>query len=79
MDGFARAARPSCHLVVADGDGAVVIAHASCPGHWEFGLRVGARMDLLGTGTGQMLLALMAPDQLSILCRACARGVATGT
>ncbi|MEP9397019.1 IclR family transcriptional regulator [Mesorhizobium sp. KR2-14] len=57
MDGFARDAGQSCHLVVADRDAAIVVAHASCPGNWEFGIRIGAHIDLLTTGSGQTLLA----------------------
>jgi DNA-binding IclR family transcriptional regulator len=59
MDGFAGAARQSCHLVAPERGGAVVVAQASGPGNWEFGLRVGAQMDLATTGSGQVLLAFM--------------------
>lgn len=57
MEVFARAAGQSCHLVAQDRDAATVIAQAGCPGNWEFSVRVGARIDLLGTGSGQLLLA----------------------
>ncbi len=57
MDAFARDAGQSCHLVVPDRDAAIVVAHASCPGNWEFGIRIGAHIDLLTTGSGQTLLA----------------------
>lgn len=67
MDGFARDARQSCHLVAPDRDAALVVAQASCPAVWEFGVRVGAPLDLLGTGSGQMLLAFQAPHDREAL------------
>jgi DNA-binding IclR family transcriptional regulator len=57
MDAFSLAVRQSCHLVVQDRDAAIVVAQASTPGNWEFGIRVGAQIDLLATSSGQMLLA----------------------
>ena len=67
MDAFAVAAGQSCHLVVRDGDHGSVVAQASCPGSWEFGLRIGARIDLRATGSGQLLLAFTDPDALASL------------
>ena len=61
MDGFASDAGQSCHLVVPEGGAAIVVAHASCPGNWEFGIRIGAHIDLLSTGSGQTLLAFQDP------------------
>ena len=49
--------RQSCHLVVPDRDAAIVAAQASSPGNWEFGIRIGAQIDLLATSSGQTLLA----------------------
>jgi DNA-binding IclR family transcriptional regulator len=63
MDVFADQAVQSCHLVVADRHEAVVVAHASPAGNWEFGIRVGAQIDFLGTSSGQMLLAFQ--DELT--------------
>jgi DNA-binding IclR family transcriptional regulator len=67
MDGFAVAAGQSCHLVVRDGDRGTVVAQASCPGSWEFGLRIGAPIDLRATGSGQLLLAFTDPEALAAL------------
>lgn len=61
MDAFARQAGQSCHLVAPDRDAAIVVAHASSPGNWEFGIRIGARIDLLTTGSGLTLLAYQDP------------------
>jgi len=62
MDAFARAALQSCHLVVPDRDQAIVVAQATCPGNWEFGIRVGTQIDLIGTGSGRTLLAFLDPQ-----------------
>lgn len=61
MDAFAREAGQSCHLVAPDRDAAIVVAHASSPGNWEFGIRIGAPIDLLTTGSGLTLLAFQDP------------------
>lgn len=65
MDEFARGVRQSCHLVAPDRDAALVLAQASCPGNWEFGIRVGAPIDLIASGSGQMLLAFADPAALA--------------
>lgn len=57
MDNFARTAQQSLHLVAQEGPNAIVVAQASPPSNWEFRLRVGARLDMLTTASGQTLLA----------------------
>lgn len=61
MDAFARAAMQSCHLVVPDRNAAIVVAQATCPGNWEFGIRAGTLIDLAGSGSGRTLLAFRDP------------------
>jgi len=61
MDAFAMDTEQSCHLVVIDRDAAIVVAHSSPPGNWEFGIRIGSQIDLLTTGSGQVLLAFQDP------------------
>lgn len=61
MDAFARQTRQSCHLVVPDRGAAIVVAQASPMDTWEFRVRVGARLGLLDTGSGQTLLAFQDP------------------
>ena len=65
MDAFAREALQSCHLVVPDRDAAIVVAQATCPGNWEFGIRVGTQIDLLGTGSGRTLLAFLDREDIA--------------
>jgi DNA-binding IclR family transcriptional regulator len=42
---------------------AVVVAQSSGPANWEFRLRIGARLDLLTTSSGQTLLAFQEPER----------------
>jgi DNA-binding IclR family transcriptional regulator len=57
MDQFAREALQSCHIVIPEVAAAIVVAQASPLDSWEFRVRVGARLDLVGSGSGQALLA----------------------
>ncbi|NBN63927.1 helix-turn-helix domain-containing protein [Microvirga tunisiensis] len=63
LDVFARDSRQSCHLVVPERAAAVVVAQASPMDSWEFRVRVGARLDLLDTGSGHALLAFQSPER----------------
>lgn len=65
MDRFALETRQSCHLVVPERGAGVVIAQASPAYHWEFRIRLGARLDLFNTGSGQTLLAFQRDDRLA--------------
>ena len=67
MDAFALAVRQSCHLVVPDRDAAIVVAQASSPGNWEFGIRIGAQIDLLATSSGQTLLAFQDDEARDVM------------
>ncbi|MGV3651959.1 MAG: IclR family transcriptional regulator [Devosia sp.] len=67
MDRFARLAGQSCHLVVPERGTAVVAQQVSSAGSWEFGIRVGTEIDLLGSGSGQVLLAFRAPEAVADL------------
>lgn len=57
MDQFAREALQSCHIVIPEVAAVVVVAQASPLDSWEFRVRVGARLDLVSSGSGQALLA----------------------
>ncbi|MCV9966315.1 IclR family transcriptional regulator [Pararhizobium sp. BT-229] len=67
MDELCRTAGQSCHLVAPDRDAATVVAHASPPGNWEFGIRIGARVDLIGSGSGLTLLAFQSSEEREAL------------
>ncbi|MGF1619851.1 MAG: IclR family transcriptional regulator [Rhodomicrobiaceae bacterium] len=63
MDVFAQDTQQSVHLVTPDKGAAVVVAQTSGPSNWEFSLRVGARLNLLSTSSGQTLLAFQTPER----------------
>lgn len=57
MDGFCKAAEQSCHLCVHDRGNLTVVAQVNSPSTWGLSLRLGARVSLLDTGSGHVLLA----------------------
>lgn len=63
MDQFAHTTQQSVHLVVPDRGEAIVIAQASTPDNWEFAVRIGARLNLLRTGSGRTLLAFQSQEK----------------
>ncbi|WP_245443193.1 IclR family transcriptional regulator [Labrys okinawensis] len=62
MDRFAEESGQSCHLVMRERDQAVVVANAAASADWVFTVRVGTTIDLLSTGSGQLLLAFQDPQ-----------------
>jgi DNA-binding IclR family transcriptional regulator len=63
MDVFTERTQQSVHLAIPDRGVAVVVAQASGPANWEFRLRIGARLDLTTTSSGQTLLAFQGPER----------------
>lgn len=63
MDRFAHDMQQSIHLATPDRGAAVVVAQSSGPENWEFRLRIGVRLDLLTTSSGQTLLAFQEPER----------------
>jgi len=57
MERFTQAAGQSCHLGVHDRGNITIVAQASSPGHWGLSTRLGARVSLVDTGSGHVLLA----------------------
>ncbi len=57
MHGFARKAGQACHLVAGDRDRLVVVAQVDSPGYWSVAIRVGTRISVPDTGSGQVFLA----------------------
>jgi DNA-binding IclR family transcriptional regulator len=62
MQGLALATGQSCHLVVANGGHGLVVACEHQPGTRGFSLRVGARIDILKSCSGQVILAVSPPQ-----------------
>lgn len=57
MDRFTRAVEQSCHLGVHDRGNVTIVAQASSPGRFGFSTRLGARVSLVDTASGHVLLA----------------------
>jgi DNA-binding IclR family transcriptional regulator len=56
MERFTQAAEQSCHLGVHDRGNITIVAQASSPGSWGLSTRLGARVSLVDTGSGHVLL-----------------------
>lgn len=63
MEAFADAVEQSCHLSVYDRGNLTVIAQVASPGKLGFSLRLGARVSLVDTASGQVLLAFQDEDR----------------
>lgn len=57
MDAFARQAEQSCHLGVYDRGNVLIAAQINSPRGWSFSVHRGARVGLLDTASGHVLLA----------------------
>lgn len=57
MQRVAHVTRQSCHLGVLDGGHVVILAQADSPEPMGFYVKVGSKMDLMGTATGHVILA----------------------
>ena len=57
MDSFARKAEQSCHMGVYDRGNVLIAAQINSPRGWSFSVQRGARVGLLDTASGHLLLA----------------------
>lgn len=57
MQAFAEQAEQSCHLTVYDRGNLLVIAQVDGPGTWGLSIRLGSRVGLIDTASGQVMLA----------------------
>ena len=57
MDEFSRLAEQSCHLGVYDRGNVLITAQINSPRGWSFSLQRGARVGLMDTASGHVLLA----------------------
>jgi DNA-binding IclR family transcriptional regulator len=57
MDEFARKAEQSCHMAVYDRGNVLISAQINSPRGWSFSVQRGARVGLLDTASGHVLLA----------------------
>ena len=54
---FAREIQQSAHIAVYDRGEVIVVAQVDSPSYWGLAIRVGARVGLINTGSGHVLLA----------------------
>jgi DNA-binding IclR family transcriptional regulator len=55
------------HLAVYDRSSVTVIAQIDAPGYWGISIRVGARVSLLNTGSGHVLLAFRSAEERALM------------
>lgn len=60
---FSRQAQQGCHIVIYERGGLTSIAQVDAPGYWGVGIRIGARIGLLDTGSGHVVLAFSSPEE----------------
>lgn len=63
MQRFADEAEQSCHLAAYDRGNLLVIAQVDGPGTWGISVRLGARVGLIDTGSGRVMLAYQGSEQ----------------
>jgi DNA-binding IclR family transcriptional regulator len=63
MDAFARQAEQSCHLGVYDRGNVLITSQINSPRGWSFSLHRGARVGLMDTASGHVLLAFSSADE----------------
>lgn len=67
MRRFTAQAEQACHLVKYDRGDLVVIAQIEAPGYWGLAIRVGARVGMVNTGSGHVLLAYSSPEERAFM------------
>ncbi|CAG2155978.1 IclR family transcriptional regulator [Cupriavidus numazuensis] len=63
MDVYARQAEQSCHLGMYDRGNVLIVAQVPGPGEWGLSIRLGARVGLVDTGSGHVLLACQTEER----------------
>lgn len=64
MDAFARQAEQSCHMAQYDRGDMLIVAQVNGPSVWGMSIRLGARVGLVDTASGQMWLAFSDPQRV---------------
>ncbi len=67
MREFARETEQACHLAVFDRGSILVVAQVDSPNYWGLSIRVGARVGLINTGSGHVLLAFATPKERAFM------------
>lgn len=69
MNRFSEQARQSCHLGVYDRGDLTIVAQVDSPDNWGLTIRLGARIDLLKTGSGRVMLAFQDEPARAVMLR----------
>ncbi|HEY2453723.1 MAG TPA: IclR family transcriptional regulator [Scandinavium sp.] len=64
---FSARSQQGCHIAIFDRGGLTAIAQVDAPGYWGFGIRVGARIGLLDSGSGHILLAFSQAEEQAFM------------
>jgi len=67
MRRFTAEAEQACHLVRYDRGDLIVFAQVEAPGYWGLTIRVGARVGMVNTGSGHVLLAFSSPEERALM------------
>jgi DNA-binding IclR family transcriptional regulator len=67
MRRFTGEAQQACHLVKYDRGDLVVIAQVEAPGYWGVSIRVGARVGMVNTGSGHILLGYASAEERKLM------------
>lgn len=78
LDGFSAATQQSVHLSMPDRGALLVVAQASPLAHYEFRIKIGARLEFPNTGSGLMLMAAQDADALAARLAGWGAGVDAG-
>jgi DNA-binding IclR family transcriptional regulator len=62
MEEVAHKTRQSCHLAMPSNGEVVVVTQVDAPGNAGFALKLGARIDLLNTASGHLILAFQSDE-----------------
>jgi DNA-binding IclR family transcriptional regulator len=69
MNRFSEQAQQSCHLGVYDRGDLTIVAQVDSPDNWGLTIRLGARIDLLKTGSGRVMLAFQDEATRAVMLR----------
>ena len=64
---FAREVHQAAHIAVYDRGEVIVVAQVDSPSYWGLAIRVGARVGLINTGSGHVLLAFAPPRERAFM------------
>lgn len=67
MDDFTRRSEQSCHMGVYDRGNVLICAQINSPSGWSFSVQRGARVGLLDTASGHLLLAYADPARFTAM------------